>query len=126
MKIQKRQGYCLLLNVDGADYSKAVSYTHLDVYKRQVPKSALVIRIFVPKSSIKTLIKNQNHHFHLPCMIFPQLHTPVSYTHLDVYKRQNHGKLEWSGRNHYDILFHTNHVSCHSNTMVKICFQCVK
>lgn len=23
MKIQKRQGYCLLLNVDGADYSKA-------------------------------------------------------------------------------------------------------
>ena len=23
MKIQKRQGYCLLLNVDGADYLKA-------------------------------------------------------------------------------------------------------
>ena len=80
----------------------------------RVPKSALIIQIFVPKYSIKTLIKNQNHHFHLPCMIFPQLRTPiqyeyqtapippnrscsdypartclpVSYTHLDVYTRQ--------------------------------------
>ena len=27
MKIQKRQGYCLLLNVDGADYSRFMNVT---------------------------------------------------------------------------------------------------
>ncbi|OTO76548.1 hypothetical protein A5865_000405 [Enterococcus sp. 12E11_DIV0728] len=49
-----------------SNYILAVSYTHLDVYKRQIPTSSILrFRIF-------------------DIVIFK----PVSYTHLDVYKRQ--------------------------------------
>ena len=63
--------------LEGTDYI-AVSYTHLDVYKRQVPsvlplmyrcndviREDLLLNIFLQRSSMS-----------------------VSYTHLDVYKRQ--------------------------------------
>ena len=44
----------------------AVSYTHLDVYKRQVLIKGVII---IDRVVVKFI-------------------TPVSYTHLDVYKRQ--------------------------------------
>ena len=53
--------------------TKAVSYTHLDVYKRQV-----CILAIIPYIGLQ--IKAISDTFHLV--------TPVSYTHLDVYKRQ--------------------------------------
>ena len=58
---------------------QAVSYTHLDVYKRQVQDLGHFLLLY---------------EIHLPdrtCQIFWILHHPlfpVSYTHLDVYKRQ--------------------------------------
>ena len=54
-----------------------VSYTHLDVYKRQVPvpDKTLVFAI----ESVQSIIRGAE----------PQVPVPVSYTHLDVYKRQS-------------------------------------
>ena len=52
-----------------------VSYTHLDVYKRQLYNHA-VLSTF-PSMHLKALHT-----------ITPPPHDPVSYTHLDVYKRQ--------------------------------------
>ena len=54
----------------------AVSYTHLDVYKRQVfflfsKRGQLLFHIFKAQQLVHDLV-----------------HRPVSYTHLDVYKRQ--------------------------------------
>ena len=63
---------------------RAVSYTHLDVYKRQtfgMPIGASHVR-----TKMKQIIKKEG----LPDVVFHSLrHTSVSYTHLDVYKRQN-------------------------------------
>ena len=92
-----------------------VSYTHLDVYKRQVwgLKSARILRLicrfgsfdlfhFILKS-INTL-KTYYHIFIILIpnilMQLPQLHTliyltSVSYTHLDVYKRQQDNSASW-------------------------------
>ena len=54
------------------DYkSRAVSYTHLDVYKRQMGN-----RTIGDKEVVKPLKKVM------------RIATPVSSTHLDVYKRQ--------------------------------------
>ena len=51
-----------------------VSYTHLDVYKRQM-LHCLTIRFWkISESETKTPQMNKS--------------LPVSYTHLDVYKRQ--------------------------------------
>ena len=50
----------------------AVSYTHLDVYKRQEHSS-----IFGSLLSRESIVNSGNSYFN-----------PVSYTHLDVYKRQ--------------------------------------
>ena len=63
---------------------EAVSYTHLDVYKRQgqMYVSAKILpagnthSIF--ERGVLALINND----------LPRILTPVSYTHLDVYKRQ--------------------------------------
>ena len=55
------------------DTSLSVSYTHLDVYKRQVQN----ITDFFLKGEIPNEICYQ-------C----EQKEPVSYTHLDVYKRQ--------------------------------------
>ena len=57
----------------------AVSYTHLDVYKRQVLNRSLLAELAL-KSGEKI-----GHLLHLERL---QQITPVSYTHLDVYKRQ--------------------------------------
>ena len=67
-----------------------VSYTHLDVYKRQ-DKGFLVFVDFIRlevKGEFKVVIYVV---FQLePCCNFShaRLFLPVSYTHLDVYKRQ--------------------------------------
>ena len=58
--------------------SKPVSYTHLDVYKRQqlykvyIKFFAFFAHIFGPDAGL----------------YFSDMCFPVSYTHLDVYKRQ--------------------------------------
>ena len=54
-----------------------VSYTHLDVYKRQAINTSNVIFLY----------------FHYQILQNTTRHIPVSYTHLDVYKRQILGYL---------------------------------
>ena len=63
-----------------------VSYTHLDVYKRQVYYRDKEISTMKEKELSKIRAKDFG-------FVFQQTHlvsnlTPVSYTHLDVYKRQ--------------------------------------
>ena len=53
-----------------------VSYTHLDVYKRQAEMTGIII-FLIGVSSIMSWV-----------MAFTNIPEPVSYTHLDVYKRQ--------------------------------------
>ena len=55
---------------------RAVSYTHLDVYKRQTPRWSHM------SSSSRRL-------WEVKITVVSPSATPVSYTHLDVYKRQN-------------------------------------
>ena len=63
-----------------------VSYTHLDVYKRQLQN--------IPRTAI--VIFSDEAHFHLAGTVNKQNYRywaeAVSYTHLDVYKRQVKGK----------------------------------
>ena len=60
---------------------EAVSYTHLDVYKRQGLGLAIVARFFEEhKGSIKLTDRIDGQR--------GAAVIPVSYTHLDVYKRQ--------------------------------------
>ena len=69
---------------------KPVSYTHLDVYKRknqELPKHILQVLLHQRELQFCTLL------FVKPRKLFGILKadfpSPVSYTHLDVYKRQN-------------------------------------
>ena len=66
--------------------ARAVSYTHLDVYKRQVNGTPTVITVDREYSDVLPSLN-------LVAEITPDF--PVSYTHLDVYKRQpcGHGPL---------------------------------
>ena len=65
----------------GVNDASAVSYTHLDVYKRQTVggEGGLVIdeSKLANKTALETAINEA------------KALQPVSYTHLDVYKRQN-------------------------------------
>ena len=65
----------LTVNIHGRHTVQSVSYTHLDVYKRQEVWDALA-------NSIRSIDKGHLMTFH------PRGRTTVSYTHLDVYKRQ--------------------------------------
>ena len=85
---------------DTMEVTEPVSYTHLDVYKRQVserspstssrpsrPKTAM----FTTSSSNKSLMLSSlssNCSPAIPCKMLKPYTAPVSYTHLDVYKRQ--------------------------------------
>ena len=73
------------------DFLKAVSYTHLDVYKRQMP--------ICTKRQLRRFYKASLPSIHTQRMaeVLPRTFSntkpsldlkPVSYTHLDVYKRQ--------------------------------------
>ena len=58
--------------------TNAVSYTHLDVYKRQASESPTASKVIKGQLASSTLLTG---------MVKAQSE-PVSYTHLDVYKRQ--------------------------------------
>ena len=67
----------------------AVSYTHLDVYKRQIQDSSGNSSIDPSElkngGSLLPLGSDKDHGSH-------KGYGPVSYTHLDVYKRQPYTK----------------------------------
>ena len=80
-----------------------VSYTHLDVYKRQgeqfslIPKAAFEIRAVEPfraKSASGGSYMRPSEDGTRPGVFYVNTYDPVSYTHLDVYKRQA-GTLLW-------------------------------
>ena len=60
------------------DMPRSVSYTHLDVYKRQASHKHFSFRGMLTASSSKVEV----------IVTFLAILEPVSYTHLDVYKRQ--------------------------------------
>ena len=59
---------------------KTVSYTHLDVYKRQ-PVSSI-------QGYLETIVNNPTLPREKINAFLERSYAPVSYTHLDVYKRQ--------------------------------------
>ncbi|QCD78068.1 transcription factor [Vigna unguiculata] len=59
-----------------------VSYTHLDVYKRQVMENAFHMQTSSSSGASSQFSDVQ------PLPFNPHSYNPVSYTHLDVYKRQ--------------------------------------
>ena len=70
----------------------AVSYTHLDVYKRQVQYENTT-----PNATLETFLEEvalvsdiDNYDKDAPAVVMMTIHSAkaVSYTHLDVYKRQ--------------------------------------
>ena len=75
----------------------AVSYTHLDVYKRQVKfiDYFCIIQIGHSYHFIhKAIFREANQNLIIRLYRIGQISgTPVSYTHLDVYKRQEYPGL---------------------------------
>ena len=78
---------------------EAVSYTHLDVYKRQPLKDVSSRGEF--RTYMLSVLISSKHSYSAMHLAIQQIHqrfvqhgplvlesTPVSYTHLDVYKRQ--------------------------------------
>ena len=79
-----------------------VSYTHLDVYKRQHgtnPASAVMagMKVVVVKNlengeidfeDLKAKAELHSENLSAAMITYPSTYGPVSYTHLDVYKRQ--------------------------------------
>ena len=66
---------------------RSVSYTHLDVYKRQRVPSILISgggNFPVAKKHKQNADRDRNYGE------YAEISKPVSYTHLDVYKRQSH------------------------------------
>ena len=97
-----------------------VSYTHLDVYKRQCQEiaeqsagSGMDIREAVTHkeqySDIVTYFRNQKTLSVDQLVLLidtidamsPEIYEPVSYTHLDVYKRQHMDRVADTGRNNF-------------------------
>ena len=81
----------------GSPRVKSVSYTHLDVYKRQA--SALVGKEVVGQAAKNVLAKGMRTNMvtggiMMAVQTVPDAVKPVSYTHLDVYKRQQLRLLE--------------------------------
>ena len=72
----------------------AVSYTHLDVYKRQIVHSLSKFRSYILGAKLTIITDNKALVILLKCKLLGArltrwiLAIPVSYTHLDVYKRQ--------------------------------------
>ena len=76
----------------------AVSYTHLDVYKRQAEEQLDEGRAELEDAqaqldSAKSQIASGEKDLQAIKEILPGTLTPVSYTHLDVYKRQGRPSL---------------------------------
>ena len=77
--------------VFGGSVLTAVSYTHLDVYKRQVSEASFrIVKLSIsPGDKALRSPKSPN----IPSIttrgsLPPEREVAVSYTHLDVYKRQ--------------------------------------
>ena len=76
----------------------SVSYTHLDVYKRQVclryityciiKLNCILLNINADAGRYICIESARGVHQANFCLFMFQMLTPVSYTHLDVYKRQ--------------------------------------
>ena len=96
---------CRHLFLPGVRVYAAVSYTHLDVYKRQPPSMVIRLRLVpgimathwsAPTVSALPGVRLAMEAPESPSLERPSLVrqaqyariTPVSYTHLDVYKRQ--------------------------------------
>ena len=87
---QDHEAQACLLGPDDAAASQAlgltpVSYTHLDVYKRQLqspPRHGQQLQL---ARGVHGLVRRQPHQFKRLAQV---CFGPVSYTHLDVYKRQ--------------------------------------
>ena len=86
-------------HTEGSAWACPVSYTHLDVYKRQSPsrpccgrrwQSAQSARASVP-AAVAIIARIFGHCWRSTsrcCSADAPAYSPVSYTHLDVYKRQ--------------------------------------
>ena len=68
-----------------------VSYTHLDVYKRQLYTMGDIARCSIGQPT-------DYHNEELLYKLFGVNAEPVSYTHLDVYKRQHKKFLQFACR----------------------------
>ena len=62
-----------------------VSYTHLDVYKRQIILQAVLILLHIHRISSIASARSRSS---ADGVDYPESSRAVSYTHLDVYKRQ--------------------------------------
>ena len=66
-----------------------VSYTHLDVYKRQLTRRSLMARIIKVRPEMEAMMdENAGAHKDDSLIVSWESLETVSYTHLDVYKRQ--------------------------------------
>ena len=80
---------------------EAVSYTHLDVYKRQAADSVIipVQAQYLPAKGMTQLVQTISK---VKKYINPDIKIAVSYTHLDVYKRQTQMcGYQWASRKRY-------------------------
>ena len=68
--------------------NEAVSYTHLDVYKRQGQLVTYNGFLYVANVDNASGVPGESPDFTLLSTLQPIGPTAVSYTHLDVYKRQ--------------------------------------
>ena len=67
-----------------------VSYTHLDVYKRQAVRAIIggTVTDYLPGSEYAWKVFVLHADAGIRLVVFQQYVVAVSYTHLDVYKRQ--------------------------------------
>ena len=80
-------------NCSGCSRIDPVSYTHLDVYKRQGPQDVDFQKVYdeIHKEKKNATLDKENNYAVVPSqntISFDVKEAPVSYTHLDVYKRQ--------------------------------------
>ena len=76
----------------------SVSYTHLDVYKRQLRTTPESLDETLPLCSddqrfVPVMDGRVDNWEELRCDLLKRGARPVSYTHLDVYKRQDHERV---------------------------------
>ena len=86
LRFQHQPGEQLLLR-----HAQSVSYTHLDVYKRQLPdedQGYLFAALIMPEARSLQLTTAAADKVSELIRQNPNVKDAVSYTHLDVYKRQ--------------------------------------